>query len=227
MVVHGLGLLERLAEAPMRVVRGHAVIGHVAQHRVLIADLELLRVAAEPDLRDPLAHPLVPIFQIPHGPVGHGPRSSVAATAATQDAPGLPWNMAQPPPRVDSYRTRRAAASVVRTLAVAQSTTLFVDEQTAAKARRVAQAMDESLRRRTAKGIGRPPLRPPDPAGCPHPACRRQPSPTATQPERRRAAEIMVSPRGRALYRLYQRTHRYSKYQESRIFYRAAAPDLY
>ena len=87
MVVHGLGLLERLAEAPVRVVRGHAVIGHVAQHAVLVADLELLRVAVEPDLGHDLAHPVVPVFEVAHRPVGHEPRLCCVA-AGPPDATG-------------------------------------------------------------------------------------------------------------------------------------------
>ena len=65
MVVHGLGLLERLAEAPVRVVRGHAVIGHVAQHRVLVADLELLRVAARARSPRPARAPARPSIPDP------------------------------------------------------------------------------------------------------------------------------------------------------------------
>ena len=83
MVVHGLGLLVALAVAPVRVVRRHAVIGGVAEHLPVVADLELLRVAVEAVLGDPLADRLVPVLQILDVPVRHdGPRARSARRAA-------------------------------------------------------------------------------------------------------------------------------------------------
>src|SRR5690349_13642618 len=82
MVIHGLGLLKSLAETPVWIVRGHAVIGHVAQHAVLVADLELLWVAVQPDLRHPLADLVVPVLQIAHRPVGHEPPNVPASCRA-------------------------------------------------------------------------------------------------------------------------------------------------
>ena len=75
-VVHGLGLLERLAVGPVRVVRRHAVIGHVAEHGVLIADLELLRIAVEPELVDLGTDDLVPALELGQRPIGHRPSLS-------------------------------------------------------------------------------------------------------------------------------------------------------
>ena len=70
-VVHGLGLLVALAVAPVGIVRGHAVIGGVPEHLPVIADLELLRIAGEPELLDPLANRGVPVLEILDVPVGH------------------------------------------------------------------------------------------------------------------------------------------------------------
>src|SRR5258708_34997984 len=48
----------------MRVVRRHAGVGHVAEHLVVPAQLDVLRVAIEPDLRELLADAGVPGFEI-------------------------------------------------------------------------------------------------------------------------------------------------------------------
>ena len=71
-VVHGLGLLVALAVAPVRVVRRHAVVGGVAQHLGVVADLELLRVAVETIVGDALADRVVPVLEILDVPACHG-----------------------------------------------------------------------------------------------------------------------------------------------------------
>jgi hypothetical protein len=78
-VVHGLGLLEALAVAPMRVVRRHAVIGHVAEHVLVVADLELLLVAVEAEIPHALADHRVPVFQVLDRPARHGESPCVVA----------------------------------------------------------------------------------------------------------------------------------------------------
>src|SRR5262249_18273892 len=72
-VVERLQLLVRLAVRPVRVVRRHARVGHVAQHLVVIAELELLRIAVEAELLDLLADPGVPVLEVLERVGGHRP----------------------------------------------------------------------------------------------------------------------------------------------------------
>ncbi|MEA3220797.1 MAG: hypothetical protein OZX49_01912 [Immundisolibacter sp.] len=70
-VVGGLELLERLAVGPVRVVRGHAVVGHVAEHLLLVADFEHLREAVQAEFGHLFADALVPADQVIDVPATH------------------------------------------------------------------------------------------------------------------------------------------------------------
>ncbi len=91
-VVKGLELLVRLAVGPVRVMRRHPRIRHVAEHPGVIAQLEFLRIAVQPELGHLVADPLVPLDQILKFVICHSrcPWPARRRLAVTQGGAGLP-----------------------------------------------------------------------------------------------------------------------------------------
>jgi hypothetical protein len=70
-VVERLQLLVGLAVGPVRIVGRHARVGHVAEHLGVVAELELLREAVEPELGHLLPDACVPVLEVLEGVGGH------------------------------------------------------------------------------------------------------------------------------------------------------------